>query len=116
MSAPLIESTAAITITTPEYVTGTIYTDLVSSTGQIFDPIETVVISSTGLVNTDPVSYANTIVGDVSVVWSYLSYGQNLEPGLVSLQLLIAAYFTVMLVKLILSVVMYVKQLVANWL
>ncbi len=116
MSAPLIQSTAAITITMPEYVTGTTYTGLVDAADQVFEPIETVVISSTGLVSTDPVSYANTIVGDVSVLWSYLSYGQNLEPALLSLQLLLAAYLTVMLVKLILSVVMYVKQLVANWL
>ncbi len=114
MAEPLV-STSAITITIPQYVTGTTYTSLVNTSNEIFAPIETVVVSSTGLVDTDPVSFANTIVADVSVLWSYLDYGQNFEPALVSFKLLLTAYFTVMLIKLILSVVMYIKKLVANW-
>lgn len=111
-----IQSTAALTITVPQITTGTMYVNLVDATDQMLDPINTLVVSTTGLVGTDPVTYASQIVGDVSVLWAYLDYGSNLVPGLVSFSLLITAFLLVWLIKLILVVVMYVKQLVANWL
>lgn len=117
MSDPtLIHATQAVTITMPEITTGTTYVSLVGYTDQLLDPINTIVVSTTGLVSTEPISYANTIVADVAILWSYLDYFSNLLPGLTSLYLLISAYLLVMLVKVILVVVMYVKQLVANWL
>ena len=117
MSDPLlIHSTAAITITVPQITTGTTYVTLVGATDQMLAPLNTLVVSTTGLVHTDPVTYAQTMVADVSLLWSYLNYGSNLVPGLVSFALLISAYLLVRLIKLILVVVMYVKQLIANWL
>lgn len=117
MSDPLlIQSAAAITITVPPITTGTTYVILVGAADQMLAPINTLAVSTTGLVSTDPVTYAQTMVADVSILWSYLNYGSNLVPGLVSFALLISAYLLVRLVKLILVVVMYVKNLIANWL
>jgi hypothetical protein len=117
MSDPmLINATTALTLTVPQITTGTTYVTLVGAADQMLGPINTLVVSTTGMGATDPITYANTIVADVSVLWSYLNYGSNLAPGLVSFGLLISAYLLVMLIKVILVVVMYVKQLVANWL
>ncbi len=117
MSDPLlIQATSALTLTMPQITTGTTYVTLVGATDQVLGPLNTLVVSTTGLVSTDPITYANTIVSDVSILWSYLNYGSNLVPGLVSFGLLIPAYLLVMLIKVILVVFMYVKNLVANWL
>lgn len=117
MSDPmLIHATTALTLTVPQITTGTTYVTLVGAADQMLGPLNTLAVSTTGMVSTNPVTYANTIVADVSVLWSYLNYGSNLAPGLVSLGLLLSAYLLVMLIKVILAVVMYIKQLVANWL
>lgn len=117
MSDPmLIQATTALTLTTPQITTGATYVTLVGAAEQALAPLDTLAANTTGLVSTDPITYAHTVAADVSVLWSYLNYGSNLMPGLVSFGLLISAYLLVMLVKIILVVVMYVKQLVANWL
>jgi hypothetical protein len=120
MSEPLA-STSVVTITwptldVPDYEQGQVYTSLVSAAEDAFQPLDDIAADTSGLVSEDPQTYANTIVGDVSTLWAYLGYGANLEPALVSLGLLLGAFFTVMIVKLVLVVVMYVKNLVANWL
>ncbi len=115
MAEPLAVTTA-ITVSVPAYKPGDTYKGLVEGTGNLLNPLETVLNRATGLVDTDPVIYAHTITADVSVLWAYLDYGQKLEPALVSFRLLLLAYLAVMVVKLILAVVLYVKNIVANWL
>jgi hypothetical protein len=112
----LLQHTAALTITVPQIVTGTSYTTLVSGTTGLLAPIDQVANSTANLVTTNPITYANSVVAEVSILFSYLSYMSNLIPGLTSLALLISAYLLVMLVKVILSTIKYIKQLVAQWL
>jgi hypothetical protein len=112
----LLQHTTAITITMPEIITGTNYTALVSGTTQLLTPLDTLANSSASLVATNPVTYAGTLVGNVSVLFSYFNYMQNFIPGLTSLLALFSAYLLVLLIKTVLRVVMYVKQLIAGWL
>lgn len=82
---------------------------------QIVAPIDDFANNMQGLVTHDAATTANAVASDAGALWAYLSYGSNVLPGLVSLGVLITLFFVVMLVKAIMSLIKYLKQLVAQW-
>ncbi len=112
---PQVQAATVITVTVPPLETGTLYDSLVSSTNSLLAPIDDFASGIAGMISADPVDSANEIVADVALLWQYLSYFSGIVPGLISFSALLLFYLVVMLVKVILSVLKYLKQLVAQW-
>lgn len=110
-----VQHTAMLTITVPELDNGPIYYDLITTTNELLEPIDEFAASIAGTVSEDPETSANDVASNVAVLWQYLSYLSDILPGLLSFSVLIVFYLTVLLVKVILSAVKYIKQLVAQW-
>lgn len=94
---------------------GPTFVALTGVVNELLKPLDDLASQMVGLVSYDAVSTANQVAHDTTAIWGYLSYGSNLAPGLVSVSLLITLFLVVMLVKLIMSIVRYLKQLIAQW-
>lgn len=94
---------------------GPTFVELTAVVNQLLVPLDDLASQIAELVSYDAVSTANQVAQNTTMVWGYLSYGSNLAPGLVSLSLLITLFLVVMLVKLIMSLIRYLKQLIAQW-
>lgn len=94
---------------------GPTFTKLTVVVNQLLEPLDELASQMVGLISHDAVSTANQVAQNTAAIWGYLSYGSNLAPGLVSVSLLITLFLIVMLVKLIMSLIRYLKQLIAQW-
>ena len=107
-----IPSNLVISVTTPSFYTATLYQTLVDYSDPILQPVDDIAQSVAGLVSDDPIVSASNMLAEIGVLWGYLSYFSVIVPGLISFSGLIMFYLTVMLIKVILSVIRYVKQLI----
>jgi hypothetical protein len=87
----------------------------VTQTNTLLAPLDNFANSIAGSISYNPVDTANEIVANVATLWQYLSYFSNIHPGLLSFSILLTFYFLVMFIKLMLSVLKYLKQLIAQW-
>ena len=106
---------SVISVTIPPLETGQLYANLITDTDALLQPIDDFANQIAGMVSEDPVNSANGIVNNVTTLWQYLNYFSVLVPGLLSFSALILFYLLIMLIKVILSVLKYLKQLIAQW-
>jgi len=96
-------------------VGGPTFVALTDAVDDMLAPIDDFAAQMSGLIDADASDTANTVAGDAVQLWNYLSYGSDIMPNLLSISVLITLFVVVMLVKLIMSLVKYIKQLVAQW-
>lgn len=109
---------AVVQVTPTVIITGTGGPTLAALTQAIdglLQPLDDFATRMEGMITADPEDMAIDVAGDASSIWGYLTYGNNIATDLVSLGLLITLFLVVMLVKLIMSIVKYLKQLIAQW-
>ena len=106
---------SVITVTIPPLETGQLYANLITDTDTLLQPIDDFANQIAGMVSDDPVDSANTIITNVATLWQYLTYFSVLLPGLIGFSTLLLFYFLILLIKVILSVLKYLKQLIAQW-
>jgi hypothetical protein len=110
-----IQHTAAITVTIPEMETGDLYDDLVDKTSPFIDPFYDFVEDAYNnhIAGNDPVTMGQDIVDTkLPVLWQFFNYFDNLLPGFISLSALILFFLTVIVIKVILSILMYIWKLI----
>lgn len=117
ISVAIIYNTIAISNT--EIYTGAggpTFIALTSAVNALLEPLDEFADEMSALIDRDPVETADDVAADAALLWNYLNYGAHIAPGLLSLALLITLFIAILLVKVIMSLARYIKQLVAQWL
>jgi hypothetical protein len=107
-----IRASAAITVTLPPLERGTLFADLVSATDDLLAPIDDFADGISGMISTDAIGTATQLASDVALLWQYLGYFNAILPGLISFTSLIFYYLIIRLVKIIISALKYIWQVI----
>ncbi len=107
-----VQATTLITVTLPPLERGTLFANLVSATDDLLAPIDDFADGISGMISTDAIGTANQLASDVSLLWQYLGYFNAILPGLISFSSLIFYYLIIRLVKIIVSALKYIWQVI----
>lgn len=107
--------TTTVTINEPPLGTGTLYINLISATNTILQPLDDFAISSHAMVTESAAATATTAAGSIGNLFGFLEFFSTLGLSFGFLVTPIMLYFLIKLVKISLSAIKYLKQLIAQW-